>query len=92
MSDAQIHNVSTNPVRRWRVRNHVTQAALAAAVGVHPSVVSQWEQRRAVPGLLIFHRLHRYTGLAVHVLLRFFVPLPAEPMEKSVVVPFRRRS
>ncbi len=88
MSSLEVFGPGANPVRRWRRQNRVTQAGLAAAVGVHPSVISQWEQHRAVPALLTFHRLHRHTGIAVHVLLRFFVPLPALAAAEGVVVQF----
>lgn len=72
-----VHNAASNPLRRWRLQHHVTQARLAADLHVHASMVSQWEKGRAVPSLQKFHELHCHTGIAVHGLLRFFVPLPA---------------
>ncbi len=81
-----------NPLRRWRIHNHVTQAELASAMEVTPAQISQWEKHRSVPTLERFHRLHRHTGISVHVLLRFFVPLPsATPLHKVVVVQFPNR-
>lgn len=80
----------SNPLRRWRKQHHVTQAKLAADMGVHPSVVSQWEKGYSTPSLKKFHELHRHTGIAVHTLLRFFAPLPPRPVTDAVVIPFAR--
>jgi transcriptional regulator with XRE-family HTH domain len=86
MSSA-VHN-ATNPLRRWRLQHRVTQAQLAEAVDVHPTTVSQWEKRRAVPSLETFGKLQRHTGIAMHTLLRFFVPLPTPIQDGGVVVQF----
>ena len=83
-----VQTSNSNPLRRWRQQHRVTQAQLAEAVHVHPSVISQWEKRRSVPSLERFVDLHRYTGIAVHVLLRFFVPLPEVRRSGGVVVQF----
>lgn len=81
-------HIAPNPLRRWRHHHRVTQGQLAAVMHVHPSVVSQWEQHRSVPTLERFDHLQRHTGIGVHVLLRFFVPLL--PAATGVVVQFRR--
>lgn len=96
MPTVDLHNAlgAANPLRRWRVHNNVSQAELAAAMDVSPSQVSQWEMHRSVPTLERFHRLHRHTGINVHLLLRFFAPLPvlaAAPLHKVVVVQFHSR-
>lgn len=83
-----VHNVALSPLQRWRRQHHVTQAQLATDMGVHPSVVSQWENGHSVPSLRKFHELHRHTGIAVHALLRFFVPLPPVLAARGVVVQF----
>lgn len=79
---------NANPLRRWRRANRVTQAQLAEALSVHPSVVCQWERQRSIPSLERFHDLHRHTGIAVHSLLRFFAPLPEVPRTGGVVLQF----
>lgn len=95
MPAANLHNalIASNPLRRWRVHNKITQAVLAGAMRVHPSVVSQWEQRRAVPSLERFNLLHRHTGIAVHVLLRFFIPQPPALSTGGIgtVIPFEAK-
>lgn len=90
MMSATVQNTvnASNPLRRWRVLHHVTQAQLAADMRVHPSVVSQWEKHHCVPSLERFHELQRHTGIAVHSLLRFFVPLPAVPVTSAAVIQF----
>lgn len=80
------HNA--NPLRRWRRQNRVTQAQLAGALHVHPSVVCQWETGRGIPSLERFDDLHRHTGIAAHLLLRFFLPLPEVSRTGGVVLQF----
>lgn len=95
MPTVDLHNAigAANPLRRWRVHNSVTQADLGAAMDVSASQISQWEKHRSVPTLEHFHRLHRHTGIGVHVLLRFFAPLPTvAPAHEVIVVQFPRRS
>jgi transcriptional regulator with XRE-family HTH domain len=90
MPTVDLHNVigAANPLRRWRLHQHVTQAELALALGVTSSLISQWEKHRSVPTLEHFHRLYRHTGISVYVLLRFFAPLPTAPAQGSVVMQF----
>lgn len=85
-----IQHTARNPLRRWRQQHGVTQAQLAGDMRVHPSVVSQWETGRSIPSLDKFDGLYRRTGIAVHDLLRFFVPPPASVRSTGVVVPFTR--
>lgn len=61
---------------------------MAADMHVHASVVSQWEKGHSVPSLERFHELQQHTGIAVHSLLRFFVPLPPVLVAGGVVVQF----
>jgi len=89
MSDT-VHK-APNPLRRWRLQHHVTQAQLAVDLHVHASMVSQWERRYSVPSLERFHELQRHTGIAVHSLLHFFAPLPPVSMTGGVVVQFARK-
>jgi DNA-binding XRE family transcriptional regulator len=72
---------SENPLRQWRYEHRVTQEALATAMHVHPSVVSQWEMHRSVPTLERFHELHQLTGIGARVLLHFFVPVTVLPFK-----------
>jgi transcriptional regulator with XRE-family HTH domain len=73
-----------NPLQVWRKRNRVTQAQLAAGLQVHPTVVSQWEQRRCKPTLQTFSRLVQYTRLPMPPLLKFFVRPPTGSREPGV--------
>jgi len=86
---------SSNPLRRWRKKNGVTQAQLAADLKVHPTIVSQWEAGRCAPSLPRFFALVRRTGLPSTLLLRYFVPnIPAFEGDRSddVVVEFPGRN
>lgn len=78
---------ASNPLRRWRLEHHVTQAQLAADMRVDASLVSQWEKGYSIPSLRKFHELQRHTGVGVHSLLHFFVPL-APGVGGSVVIRF----
>ena len=71
---ATVDDPSRNLLRRWRKRHKVTQAQLAADLGVHPSLVNKWETGSCAPTLERFEQLRQRTRLPAMHLLRFFVP------------------
>lgn len=85
---ATVENPPTNPLKSWRRKNRVTQAKLAIAVGVHQTLVSQWERGRCVPTLAHLYALLKRTGLPAMPTIRFFL----RAAERSgVVVDFHRQ-
>lgn len=87
---ATVDDPSRSLLRRWRKRHKVTQAQLAADLGVHPSLVNKWETGSCAPTLLLFERLRRRTRLPAMHLLRSF--LRTADREEDVVVEFPGRT
>jgi predicted transcriptional regulator len=58
-----------HPVRAWRDYRGLSQRALAAKVGIDPSMVARWEAGRNLPRLPELRRLAEALGLSVDTLI-----------------------
>lgn len=64
---------STNLLKAWRERRHISQEKFGAMIGLTGAMVSHVETGRHSPSLSTFEAIHNATGLSLKMLLRFFL-------------------
>lgn len=67
----------TKNLRAYRISKGMTQASLAAAVGVQPNTVWRWESRQLQPSLDLARRVAEILGVSLDKLVEDPTPPPA---------------
>lgn len=80
MDPEEQQEIFARNIRRFREEAGLSQAGLAALVGVALNTVTKWEQRERAPSTIVLHRLAEKLGRPME---HFFLaaPPPVTPVE-----------